>query len=63
MPGWLQHQYLAEPYDGELLYRATSPNGNLSLDGGTSQATEGVCKRLLISLNRSSRILSGVDSG
>jgi hypothetical protein len=27
---------------GELLYRATSPNGNLSLDGGTSQATEGV---------------------
>jgi hypothetical protein len=28
--------------NGELLYRATSPNGNLSLDGGTSQATEGV---------------------
>ena len=27
---------------GKLLYRATSPNGNLSLDGGTSQATEGV---------------------
>ncbi|NEQ18629.1 MAG: hypothetical protein F6K28_00425 [Microcoleus sp. SIO2G3] len=27
---------------GELLYRATSPNGDLSLDGGTSQATEGV---------------------
>ena len=27
---------------GELLYRATSSNGNLSLDGGTSQATEGV---------------------
>ncbi|MGQ4646244.1 hypothetical protein [Lyngbya aestuarii] len=27
---------------GELLYRATSPNGNLSLGGGTSQATEGV---------------------
>jgi hypothetical protein len=27
---------------GELLYRVTSPNGNLSLDGGTSQATEGV---------------------
>jgi hypothetical protein len=28
--------------DGELLYRATSPNGNLSLGSGTSQATEGV---------------------
>ncbi|MEP0884684.1 hypothetical protein [Microcoleus sp. FACHB-SPT15] len=27
---------------GELLYRVTSPNGNLSLDGGTTQATEGV---------------------
>ncbi|WP_414586112.1 hypothetical protein [Scytonema sp. PCC 10023] len=27
---------------GELLYRATSPNGNLSLGSGTSQATEGV---------------------
>lgn len=27
---------------GELLYRATSPNGNLSLGKGTSQATEGV---------------------
>jgi hypothetical protein len=27
---------------GELLYRATSPNGNLSLGGGTSKATEGV---------------------
>jgi hypothetical protein len=27
---------------GELLYRSTSPKGNLSLDGGTSQATEGV---------------------
>ncbi len=27
---------------GELLYRATSLNGNLSLGGGTSQATEGV---------------------
>jgi len=27
---------------GELLYRAISPNGNLSLGGGTSQATEGV---------------------
>lgn len=27
---------------GKLLYRATSPNGNLSVDGGTSQATEGV---------------------
>jgi hypothetical protein len=27
---------------GELLYRATSRSGNLSLDGGTSQATEGV---------------------
>ncbi|GAA6616646.1 hypothetical protein [Scytonema sp. NUACC26] len=27
---------------GELLYRATSPNGNLSLAGGTKQATEGV---------------------
>jgi len=27
---------------GELLYRAISPHGNLSLDGGTSQATEGV---------------------
>ena len=27
---------------GELLYRATSPNGNLSLGRGTSQATEGV---------------------
>ena len=25
---------------GELLYRVTSHNGNLSLDGGTSQATE-----------------------
>jgi hypothetical protein len=28
--------------NGELLYRATSPNGNLSLGKGTSQATEGV---------------------
>jgi hypothetical protein len=28
--------------DGELLYRATSPNGNLSLGRGTSQPTEGV---------------------
>jgi hypothetical protein len=27
---------------GELLYRATSSKGNLSLGGGTSQATEGV---------------------
>lgn len=27
---------------GELLYRSTSDNGNLSLGGGTSQATEGV---------------------
>jgi hypothetical protein len=27
---------------GELLYRATTPNGNLSLGGGTKQATEGV---------------------
>lgn len=27
---------------GKLLYRSTSPNGNLSVDGGTSQATEGV---------------------
>ncbi|MEH2406416.1 hypothetical protein [Nostoc sp.] len=27
---------------GELLYRATNPNGNLSLSKGTSQATEGV---------------------
>jgi hypothetical protein len=27
---------------GELLYRATSSNGNLSLGKGTSQATEGV---------------------
>ncbi|OKH42895.1 hypothetical protein NIES2101_32215 [Calothrix sp. HK-06] len=27
---------------GKLLYRATTPNGNLSLNGGTSQATEGV---------------------
>jgi hypothetical protein len=27
---------------GELLYRATSRNGNLSLGRGTSQATEGV---------------------
>ncbi|MBD2095758.1 hypothetical protein H6F90_11400 [Trichocoleus sp. FACHB-591] len=27
---------------GELLYRATSPYGNLSLGRGTSQATEGV---------------------
>ncbi|WP_335228261.1 hypothetical protein [Nostoc sp.] len=27
---------------GELLYRATNPNGNLSLGKGTSQATEGV---------------------
>ncbi|WP_414625242.1 hypothetical protein [Calothrix sp. CCY 0018] len=27
---------------GELLYRATSLNGNLSLGGGTRQATEGV---------------------
>lgn len=27
---------------GELLYRATSSNGNLSLGGGTSKATEGV---------------------
>ncbi|MBW4457427.1 MAG: hypothetical protein KME55_34875 [Nostoc indistinguendum CM1-VF10] len=28
--------------NGELLYRATSANGNLSLGKGTSQATEGV---------------------
>lgn len=28
--------------DGELLYRSTSRNGNLSLGSGTSQATEGV---------------------
>lgn len=28
--------------DGELLYRSTSPNGNLSLGRGTSQATEGL---------------------
>lgn len=27
---------------GELLYRSTSPNGNLSLGKGTRQATEGV---------------------
>ncbi|MEH1924822.1 hypothetical protein [Nostoc sp.] len=27
---------------GELLYRATNPNGNLSLGKGTKQATEGV---------------------
>ncbi|MBW4503126.1 MAG: hypothetical protein KME57_27060 [Scytonema hyalinum WJT4-NPBG1] len=27
---------------GELLYRATSPHGDLSLGRGTSQATEGV---------------------
>jgi hypothetical protein len=27
---------------GELLYRSTSPNGNLSLGRGTRQATEGV---------------------
>ena len=27
---------------GELLYRATSPKGNLSLGRGTSKATEGV---------------------
>lgn len=27
---------------GELLYRSTSGNGDLSLGGGTSQATEGV---------------------
>lgn len=27
---------------GKLLYRATSPNGNLSLGRGTSQATEGL---------------------
>ncbi|MBW4542056.1 MAG: hypothetical protein KME43_23370 [Myxacorys chilensis ATA2-1-KO14] len=27
---------------GELLYRSTSSNGNLSLERGTSQATEGV---------------------
>ncbi len=27
---------------GELLYRATSPNSNLSLGSGISQATEGV---------------------
>lgn len=27
---------------GELLYRATSPHGNLSLGGGTSQVIEGV---------------------
>jgi len=27
---------------GELLYRVTSPNGNLSLDGGTRQTTEGI---------------------
>ena len=33
---WKKHS------SGQLLYRATSPNGNLSLDGGTSQATEGV---------------------
>jgi hypothetical protein len=28
--------------NGELLYRATSANGNLSLGKGTNQATEGV---------------------
>ena len=33
---WKKHS------SGELLYRATSSNGNLSLDGGTSEATEGV---------------------
>ncbi|MBW4625920.1 MAG: hypothetical protein KME49_10540 [Brasilonema octagenarum HA4186-MV1] len=33
---WKKHS------SGQLLYRATSSNGNLSLDGGTSQATEGV---------------------
>ncbi|MBN3947478.1 MAG: hypothetical protein HWQ38_13810 [Nostoc sp. NMS7] len=27
---------------GELLYRATNPNGNLSLGKGTTKATEGV---------------------
>ncbi len=27
---------------GELLYRATTPRGNVSLDGGTRQDTEGV---------------------
>lgn len=27
---------------GKLLYRSTSPNGKLSLNGGTSQRTEGV---------------------
>jgi hypothetical protein len=27
---------------GELLYRSTSPNGNLSFGGGTRKATEGV---------------------
>ncbi|WP_414620012.1 hypothetical protein [Calothrix sp. CCY 0018] len=29
-------------YTGELLYRSTSSNGNLSLGKGTSKATEGV---------------------
>lgn len=33
---WLNYR------SGELLYRATSPHGNLSLGRGTSQATEGV---------------------
>jgi hypothetical protein len=33
---WKKHS------SGELLYRATSSNGNLSLGKGTSQATEGV---------------------
>lgn len=29
-------------YNGELLYRSTSSNGNLNLSKGTSKATEGV---------------------
>src|SRR3712207_4164563 len=33
---WKKHS------SGELLYRATSSKGNLSLGGGTSKATEGV---------------------
>jgi hypothetical protein len=33
---WKKHS------SGELLYRSTSSHGNLSLGGGTSQATEGV---------------------
>jgi len=33
---WKKHS------SGELLYRATSSKGNLSLGGGTSEATEGV---------------------